>query len=84
MLIGSSTEVNVEQIDIRNYAKFLLQEGTELEKRELLGCLTGKIELCKKKIKLSSPGESSYPSSLSQHQTTRTEGLDSDTNQNLS
>jgi DNA invertase Pin-like site-specific DNA recombinase len=84
MLLGSNTDVNVEQIDIRNYAKFLLQEGTDLEKRELLGCLTGKIELCKKKIKLSSPGESSYPSSPSQRQTTRIAGLDLDTNQNPS
>ena len=41
-----------QEIDIRNYAKYLLREGTDLEKRELLGCLKGKITLRDKKIDL--------------------------------
>ena len=39
----------VEALDIRNYAKYLLQEGTDVEKRELLGCLKGNILLSEKK-----------------------------------
>ena len=39
-------------IDIRNYAKYILQEGKDVEKRELLGCLKGKIVLKEKNIKL--------------------------------
>lgn len=42
----------VEALDIRNYAKYLLQEGTDVEKRELLGCLKGNILLSEKKILL--------------------------------
>jgi hypothetical protein len=37
-------------IDIRNYAKYLLREGTLLEKRELLSFLKSKLVLKDKKI----------------------------------
>ena len=36
----------------RNYAKYVLREGKDVEKRELLGCLRGKIELKNKIITL--------------------------------
>ena len=39
-------------VDIKNYAKYLLEEGTIVEKRELLGCLKGKLELKDKRIGL--------------------------------
>ena len=39
-------------VDTRNYAKYLLREGTLIEKRELLGCLKSKLMLKDKKINL--------------------------------
>ena len=52
-LLGKKEKVKVEDIDIRNYAKYILQEGKDVEKRELLGCLKGKIVLKEKNISLS-------------------------------
>ena len=48
----TTTEVEVKDIDIRNYAKFLLKEGTVIEKRELLGFLTSRISLKDRNITL--------------------------------
>lgn len=39
-------------VDVRNYTKYLLREGTLVEKRELLGCLKSKLVLTEKKITL--------------------------------
>lgn len=44
--------VKVSDIDIRNYAKYILREGTIYEKRELLSCLRSKITLNQKTITL--------------------------------
>lgn len=52
MLLGSRTLITVKDIDIRNYAKFILQEGSIKEKRELLDCLKSKVILSNKNIKL--------------------------------
>ncbi len=52
MLLGSKTPVAVKDIDIRNYAKFILIEGTMDEKREFMRCLKSEIVLNKKKISL--------------------------------
>ncbi len=49
-LLGKNEEIKVDQIDIRNFAKFILHEGENFEKRELLGCLKSKIKLSNKKI----------------------------------
>ena len=46
------TTVQIEDVDIRNYAKYLLREGADVEKRELLGCLKSKICLENKQISL--------------------------------
>ena len=51
-LLGSKTSITIKDIDIRNYAKFILQEGSIEEKRELLGCLKSKIVLKNKLITL--------------------------------
>jgi hypothetical protein len=32
-------ECSAKNVDIRNYAKYLITEGTVFEKRDLLGCL---------------------------------------------
>lgn len=53
-LLGKKEKVAVDDIDIRNYAKYLLHEGKDVEKRELLGCLKGKILLSKKTAVLDS------------------------------
>ena len=43
-------EYHVPQVDVKNYAKFVLQNGTRDEKRDLLACLKSKIFLKKQKI----------------------------------
>jgi len=44
--------IKVADIDIRNYAKYILREGTIFEKRELLSCLKSKLVLKNKIIAL--------------------------------
>lgn len=44
--------VKVGDIDMRNYAKYILRDGTIPEKRELLSCLRSKITMAKKEIKI--------------------------------
>lgn len=52
-LLGiQETKVRVADVDIRNYAKYILREGTMLEKRELLACMRSKITLANKVISL--------------------------------
>lgn len=52
-LLGIREKIRVDDVDIRNYAKFVLREGQDLEKRELLGCFRSKISLSNKKISFS-------------------------------
>ena len=42
--------IKVADVDIRNYAKYLLRDGTIAEKRELLLCLRSKILMGNKKV----------------------------------
>lgn len=44
--------VKVGDVDVRNYAKYILRDGTIFEKRELLTCLQSKITMAKKEIKI--------------------------------
>lgn len=47
---------NIEKqngIDLKNYAKYILKEGSAIEKREILACLQNKIMLKNKVIYLS-------------------------------
>jgi DNA invertase Pin-like site-specific DNA recombinase len=53
LIVGSTEKIKVVDVDIRNYAKYILREGQDVEKRELLGCLKGKILLTEKVISLS-------------------------------
>ncbi|RJO61197.1 recombinase family protein [candidate division WS5 bacterium] len=50
VVLGSKGKITVADIDIRNYAKYILREGKEVEKRELLGCLRSKVILNNKQI----------------------------------
>ncbi|MDO8470640.1 MAG: recombinase family protein [bacterium] len=51
-VLGHKQEKADVGVDARNYAKYLLREGTLLEKRELLSCLQSKLTLRDKKISL--------------------------------
>ena len=51
-LLGTKAQISVKDIDIRNYAKFILLEGSMDEKRELLGCLKSKVLLKNKMVSL--------------------------------
>ncbi|KKR39222.1 MAG: hypothetical protein UU18_C0021G0013 [Parcubacteria group bacterium GW2011_GWB2_40_8] len=50
MLLGKREKIVIGDIDIRNYAKYILKEGEDIERRELLGCLNGQIRLKNKEI----------------------------------
>lgn len=52
MLLGRKTPVVIKDIDIRNYAKFILQEGSTDEKRDFLRYLKSEIIFTNKIIKL--------------------------------
>ena len=52
MATGKNNNIDVDDVDIKNYAKFLLKEGYIDKKRELLNCLNSKILLKDKEIKL--------------------------------
>jgi len=52
MLLNRKTPVIIKDIDIRNYAKFILQEGSMDEKREFLRYLKSEIKLSNKKISM--------------------------------
>jgi len=41
-----------KDVDIRNYAKYILKEGNVYEKRELLECLKSKLILKDKALRL--------------------------------
>lgn len=52
-LLGiEETKVKVADVDIRNYAKYLLREGDVREKRELLTCLKTKVKLANKVVSI--------------------------------
>lgn len=51
-MLGHKKEARNSEIDIKNYAKYLLREGTITEKRELLSCLKSKLILKDRKIEL--------------------------------
>lgn len=44
--------IKVSDVDIRNYAKYVLRDGTLVEKREMLECLRSKILMNNKQIKI--------------------------------
>lgn len=51
-LLGIIKKIDVADIDIRNYAKYILREGRDIEKRELISCFKSKISFKEKKIDL--------------------------------
>jgi len=51
-VLGIKQEVKIKDIDIRDYAKFILKDGTIDEKRELLSYFKSKIVLKEKSVSL--------------------------------
>lgn len=41
-----------KEIDLRTYAKYILRDGTNEEKRELMGCFKSRIKITKQKIEI--------------------------------
>jgi hypothetical protein len=53
-VLSTKTKIRIADVDIRNYAKYLLRERADVEKRELLGCLKSRIHLKQKILMLES------------------------------
>ncbi len=51
-VLGHKQEKASPEVDVRNYTKYLLKEGTLVEKQELLACMKSKLVLRDKKISL--------------------------------
>ncbi|HLC76555.1 MAG TPA: recombinase family protein [Candidatus Peribacterales bacterium] len=49
-VLGQKTKANAPEIDLKIYAKYILQEGTREERRELLGCLKDRLLLKEQRI----------------------------------
>ncbi|MEK9185053.1 MAG: hypothetical protein AAB866_02720 [Patescibacteria group bacterium] len=45
-------KTKVKDIDLRGYAKYLLKEGSAIEKREFLSCMKSKFTIAKKIVYL--------------------------------
>lgn len=52
-LLGKSTDVQVSDIDTKNYVKFILKDGSLEEKRDILGCFSSTVTLQDKQVALS-------------------------------
>jgi len=51
-ILGTTQQIQTKDVDIKDYAKFILKDGTIEEKRELLACFKSKILLKNKIISL--------------------------------
>ncbi len=52
-VLNIKQEIQIKDVDIRDYAKFILKDGSVEEKRELLTCFKSKIQLKEKEISIS-------------------------------
>lgn len=53
-VLGVKQDVIVDDIDIKNYAKFILRDGSMEEKRDLLTCIKSQIFLSNKSVNVTS------------------------------
>jgi hypothetical protein len=51
-ILNEKSEIKINNIDIRNYAKYILRDGKVEEKRGLLRCLRSKIVIRNKQVSL--------------------------------
>jgi len=56
-VLGQKNKLCTTDVDVRNYVKYLLKEGTLIEKRELLSFLQSRLLLKDKKIELEKQAE---------------------------
>jgi hypothetical protein len=52
-VLGIKQQIQIKGVDIKDYAKFILREGSIEEKRELLSCFRSKILLKNKTVMIS-------------------------------
>ncbi len=52
-VLGAGEKTKHKEIDLRTYAKYILREGTNEEKRELMGCFKSQIKVVKGLVVLS-------------------------------
>jgi len=52
MATGKNQNIDVSDVDVKSYIKFLLKEGEDQEKRNLLVSLNGKIKLSQKVVEI--------------------------------
>ena len=52
-VLNIKQQIQIKDVDIRDYAKFILKDGAIEEKRELLTCFKSKILLKEKQIYIS-------------------------------
>lgn len=50
MFLGKDNSANIQKVDLRNYMKFVLKDGTILEKRSVLDCIKSDLILKNKTI----------------------------------
>jgi site-specific DNA recombinase len=53
-VMGVKEKIEIKDIDIREYSKYILKDGKDLEKRELLGCFKSQILLNNKMVNINS------------------------------
>ncbi|MDQ5957516.1 MAG: Recombinase family protein [Patescibacteria group bacterium] len=52
MFLGKKKTEKIEVVDLKDYAKFVLKEGSVLEQRSVLGCISSELVLKSNKIQL--------------------------------
>lgn len=52
IILCSKMKIEIPEIDIKDYAKYVLREGKDYEKRELMNCFSGRIALKNKVVSL--------------------------------
>lgn len=51
-LLQNESKITLKEIDIRDYVKFILEEGETEEKRDILNCIKGRVTLSENELKL--------------------------------
>ena len=52
MFLGKKKTEKIELIDVRDYARFVLTEGTVLEQRSVLGCVSSGLVLKSRNVEI--------------------------------
>jgi len=52
MFLGKKRTEKIEPIDLRDYTKFVLREGSVLEQRSILECISSELVLKNKNINI--------------------------------